>query len=117
MVDLTQILIDSNLVLNDMSEVTTLSPEYLSLKECLAGRLDTVPPDRRKVCIEVTFSTEDNPALESEKTVIFHSALVSAVIRLSGISHRRLDDAQVVNSGSIVYYIEVKPQYNASDGK
>ena len=76
-----------------------------------------MPPDRRKVCIEVTFSTEDNPALESEKTVIFHSALVSAVIRLSGISHRRLDDAQVVNSGSIVYYIEVKPQYNASDGK
>ena len=103
-----------------MSVVTTLPPEHLSLKDCLAGRLDTVDtvtPDRRKVCIEVTFSTEDNPALESDKTVIFHSALVSAVIRLSGVSHRRLDDAQVVNSGSIVYYIEVKPQYNASDGR
>ncbi|KAI0230780.1 hypothetical protein LSAT2_018867 [Lamellibrachia satsuma] len=77
---------------------------------------DTTGTERRRVCIEVTFSTADNPVLDADDTVTFHGALVDAVIRLSSVTHNRLHDAHVVNSGSIIYYIEVKPPYNATDG-
>ena len=83
----------------------------------VSGDSDTTGTERRRVCIEVTFSTADNPVLDADDTVTFHGALVDAVIRLSGVTHNRLHDAHVVNSGSIIYYIEVKPPYNATDGE